>query len=98
MKYFQITLVMLILISATNMIPGIYAEDDDNESEDNGLMQREQEREQEREQDEDENNIPLGSSTGNLILYGTIAAIVASIGYTAFKIMASKRRANKTAK
>ena len=94
MKYFQITLVMLILISATNMIPGIYAEDDDNESEDNGLMQREQE----REQDEDENNIPLGSSTGNLILYGTIAAIVASIGYTAFKIMASKRRANKTAK
>lgn len=87
-------LAMMFVASSTIMIPNIYAEDEnESDEEGNGLMQSEQEREQ-----GDEGGIPLGSNTGNIILYGTIAAIVASIGYTAFKIISSKRKSNTVSK
>ena len=85
---------MLLVISTVIMMPSIYAEEEDEEIEDNGLMQREQEEENEDE----EGSIPLGSGTGNIILYGTIAAIVTSIGYVIFKIVSSKRKSTSSTK
>ena len=48
------------------------------------------EREREGEHDDDEGS-SIGSSTGNLILLVTIGAIVASVGYTGYKILRTKR-------
>ena len=50
----------------------------------------ETEREREREH-EDDDELAIGSGTADLILYVTIGAIVASIGYTGFKILRTKR-------
>ena len=49
------------------------------------------EREREREHNDDDDELAIGSGTGDMILYVTIGAIVASIGYTGFKILKSKR-------
>ena len=43
------------------------------------------------EDDDDDNELAIGSGTGDVILYVTIGAIAASIGYTGFKILKSKR-------
>ena len=73
-------------------IPAAFADEDEYEEEEYedrkgfGL----QEREREREHDDDD-EIAIGGGTGNLILYVTLGAIVASIGYTAFKILKPKR-------
>ena len=86
-KLFVLPLLFILAFS----IPIAFAEDDeDEEFEDDdregfGIMEREREREH---QDE---GIPLGTETGNIILYGTITAIIASVGYTAFKIASKKR-------
>ena len=85
------TLVALLAIS----IPVAYADDDeydddeydDDEREGLGVM----EREREREHNDDDDELAIGSGTGDMILYVTIGAIVASIGYTGFKILKSKR-------
>ena len=63
-----------------------YDEDEYEEREGFGLMEREREREH-----DDDDEISIGSGTGNLILYVTLGAIAASIGYTAFKILKTKR-------
>ncbi|MDH5568690.1 MAG: hypothetical protein OEX98_02725 [Nitrosopumilus sp.] len=76
--------VLLVIISMINVVPTIYAEEDDDDREGFGEMKREREH-----QDE---GIPLGTGIGNIILYGTIAAIGVSIAYTAFKITSSKRK------
>ena len=62
--------------------------DDDDEWEGFGIMEQEREREH---QDDDDNELQIGSGMGDMILYATIGAIIASIGYTGFKILKSKR-------
>lgn len=95
MNKMLIPLLILLVIA----IPASYADEDDDEYEDDeregfGIM----EREREREHQDDEGSIPLGSDTGNIILYGTIAAIIASVGYTAFKIISTKRKPSPSLK
>jgi len=84
MKSMSSVFVLLVIISMINVVPTIYAEEDDDDREGFGEMKREREH-----QDE---GIPLGTGIGNIILYGTIAAIGVSIAYTAFKITSSKRK------
>ena len=50
----------------------------------------ETEREREREH-EDDDELAIGSETADLVLYVTIGAIVAAVGYTGFKILRTKR-------
>jgi len=89
MKSISIVFVLLVVLSMIYIIPAVYAEeDDDDDREGYGEMKREREREH---QDE---GIPIGTDIGNVILYGTIAAIIASIVYTAFKITSSKRKSS----
>ena len=84
-------LVTLLAIS----IPVAYADEDeydddeydDDEREGFGVM----EQEREREHNDDDDELAIGSGTGDMILYVAIGAIVASIGYTGFKILKSKR-------
>lgn len=93
MKKLMIPLLVLLLVS----VPVAMADEDEDEYEDEyedeedrmgfGTMEREREREH-----QDDENLAIGSSTGNLILYITIGAIIASIGYTAFKIIRTKKR------
>jgi hypothetical protein len=87
MKPISIVFVLLVALSMVYIIPTTYAEDeDDDDREGFGEMKREREH-----QDE---GIPIGTDIGNVILYGTIAAIGASIAYTAFKIKSSKRKSS----
>ncbi|MGI9565979.1 MAG: hypothetical protein ACR2LL_03060 [Nitrosopumilus sp.] len=87
MKLISIVFVLLVMISGAYIIPATYAEDDDEDDREGfGEMKREREH-----QDE---GIPLGTDMGNVILYGTIAAIGASVAYTAFKITSSKRKSS----
>ncbi|MDH3656779.1 MAG: hypothetical protein OEM77_01385 [Nitrosopumilus sp.] len=87
MKSISIVFVLFVMLSMVYAIPAVYAEDDDEEDREGfGEMKREREH-----QDE---GIPLGTDIGNVILYGTIAAIGASIAYTAFKITSSKRKSS----
>jgi len=83
---------ILIIAFLIITLPSSFADDD--EFEDEEYEERdgfgEMEREQEREHDDDD-EISIGSNTGNLILYVTLGAIAATIGYTAFKILRSKR-------
>ena len=83
MKLISILFLLLVVISGTFVIPIAYAEDDDEDRIGFGEMKREREH-----QDE---GIPLGTEMGNVILYGTIAAIVSSVAYTAFKISSKKK-------
>lgn len=76
-------------------IANVFA-DEDSESEDDEerLGFGETEREREREQEGDDDGAVLGSDAGNIILYGTIAAILAAVGYSAFKIVTVRKRSN----
>ncbi|MDH5431248.1 MAG: hypothetical protein OEW78_05115 [Nitrosopumilus sp.] len=85
MKSISIVFVLLVMISVVYVIPDVYAEEDDDR-EGFGEMKREREH-----QDE---GIPIGTDIGNVILYGTIAAIGISVAYTAFKITSSKRKSD----
>ena len=81
---------MIIALLAITM-PISFAEDEFEEDEDKigfGLMEREREREH-----EDGEGLSIGSNTGNIILLVTIAAIVASVGFTGYKILRTKRPA-----
>ncbi len=80
-------LVTLLVFS----VPVAFADDDeydDDEWEGFGIMEQEKEREH---QDDDDNELQIGSGVGDVILYTTIGAIVASIVYTGFKVIKSKR-------
>ena len=79
---------MFIVLSMVYIIPAVYAEEDDDDDDREGFGEMKREREH---QDE---GIPIGTDIGNVILYGTIAAIIASIAYTAFKIKSSKRKSS----
>jgi len=88
MKSISIVFVLLVMISVVYIIPVAYAEKDDDEEDREGFGEMKREREH---QDE---GIPIGTDVGNVILYGTIVAIGASVAYTAFKITSSKRKSN----
>jgi hypothetical protein len=87
MKLTPIVFLLLVVVSGTLVVPIAYAEEDDDED-------REGYGEMKREREHQDEGIPLGTEMGNIILYGTIAAIVASVAYTAFKIISSKRKSN----
>jgi len=89
MKSLSSVFVLLVIISMIYVVPTIYAEEDDDEDDREGFGEMKREREH---QDE---GIPIGTDVGNVILYGTIAAIVASIAYTVFKITSSKRKSRQ---
>ncbi len=89
MKSVSILFVLFVMLSAVYIIPTAYAEDDDDDDDD-----REGYGEMKREREHQDEGIPLGTDMGNVILYGTIAAIVASVAYTAFKITSSKRKSH----
>jgi len=88
MKSISIVFILFVALSMVYIIPDVYAEDNDEDDREGfGEMKREREH-----QDE---GIPIGTDIGNVILYGTIAAIGASIAYTAFKITSSKRKSSQ---
>ena len=68
MKSISIVFVLFVVLSTVYIIPTTYAEDDDDDIEGFGEMKREREHQDEW--------IPIGTDIGNVILYGTIAAIV----------------------
>jgi hypothetical protein len=82
MKSLFIISASLLLITAFTVMPAVYAGEDEEEDED------------ENEEENEEGGIALGSGTGNIILYGTIAAIIAAIGYSGFKIVSSRKKAS----
>ena len=88
MKSISIVFVLLVMLSTVYLIPAAYAEEDDDDEDREGFGEMKREREH---QDE---GIPIGSDIGNVILYGTIAAIGVSVAYTAFKITSSKRKSS----
>ena len=88
MKSISIVFVLFVVLSMIYIIPTVYAEEDDDDDDREGFGEMKREREH---QDE---GIPIGTDIGNVILYGTIAAIIASIVYTAFKITSSKRKSS----
>ena len=88
MKLTPIVFLLLVVVSGTLVVPITYAEEDDDDEDREGFGEMKREREH---QDE---GIPIGTDMGNVILYGTIAAIGASIAYTAFKIKSSKRKSS----
>lgn len=84
-------LLFLMLILLVISVPIAIADEDEYEDEKEdrmgfGIMEREREREH-----QDDAELAIGSDTGNMILYGTIAAIVASVGYTGFKLYRTKK-------
>ena len=85
MKLTSIVFLLLVIVSGAFVIPIAYAEEDDDDEDRIGFGEMKREREH---QDE---GIPLGTEMGNIILYGTIAAIVVSVAYTAFKISSRKK-------
>ena len=88
MKSISIVFVLFVMLSMVHLIPDMYAEEEDEDDREGfGEMKREREH-----QDE---GIPIGTDIGNVILYGTIAAIGVSIAYTAFKITSSKRKSSQ---
>jgi len=88
MKSISIVFVLFVMLSMVYIIPTVYAEEDDDDDDREGFGEMKREREH---QDE---GIPIGTDLGNVILYGTIAAIGVSVAYTAFKITSSKRKSS----
>jgi hypothetical protein len=77
---------VLALLSSVAPI-GVYAEEEDEEEDENRFGMQEQEREREG----GEGSSPFSGT----ILYVTIGAIIAAIGYTAFKLVRSKKATAK---
>ena len=86
MKLNKLNVFLISFLAIT--IPTSYSLEDleDVDREGFGLMERE------REHDDDD-RLAIGSDAGNLILLVTIGAIIASIGFTGFKILRTKRPA-----
>ena len=85
MKLTSIVFLLLVVVSGTLVVPIAYADEDYDDEDREGFGEMKREREH---QDE---GIPLGTDMGNVILYGTIAAIVVSVVYTVFKILSKKK-------
>ena len=89
MKYKFTTLAALLILCSITPI-GVYADEDEEEEEDEdrfgfGIQEREREREHQVE----------SSPFSGTILYVTIGAILAAVGYTVFKVIRSKRATKK---
>lgn len=91
MKKLLIPIIALLVIT----VPIAVADEDDyeDEYEDDdregyGVMDREREREREHG---DDDKLIIGSGMGDVILYVTIAAIAASVGYTGLKMLKTKK-------
>ena len=71
--------------------------DDDDEDEDNGAREgsSSSDREGDRDDDDDDERGGVGGFSG-LMLYGVIAAVVGTIGYTAYKIFVARKKAVRT--
>lgn len=85
----EFPILLAILMLSSLVIPYASAEDDEDDGEDDdrlgfGIQEREREH-------QDEDSSPFSGA----ILYVTIGAIIAAIGYTAFKIARSKRTTKK---
>jgi hypothetical protein len=89
MKPISIVFVLFVVLSMVYIIPAVYAEDEDDDDDD-----REGFGEMKREREHQDEGIPIGTDIGNVILYGTIAAIGVSVAYTAFKIKSTKRKSS----
>ena len=89
MKSVSMVFALFVMMSMVYIIPAVYAEEDDDDDDREGFGEMKREREH---QDE---GIPLGTDIGNVILYGTIAAIGVSVAYTAFKIKSTKRKSSQ---
>ena len=84
-------LVFSIVTLLVFSVPVAFADEDEyDDDEREGFRIINQEREREH-QDDDDDELQIGSGVGDMILYATIGAIVASIGYTGFKILKSKK-------
>jgi len=87
----------LLLVFSVATIPTVFADEDewdDDEGEyerEAGEMAREQEREREHDDDDDEEGLAIEGGVSDAILYGTIAVIASSVGYTGYKIFKAKR-------
>ena len=81
-------LILLVITVSIAFADDDYDDDYDEERTGFGLMERERDREH-----SDDEGLAIGSDIGNLVLYITIAAIITSIGYTAFRIYKTKRPA-----
>ena len=90
MKPISIVFVLLVTLATIYVIPTAYAEEEDDDDDD-----REGLREMKREREHQDEGIPIDTDVGNVILYGTIAAIGVSIAYTAFKIKSTKRKSSQ---
>lgn len=84
MKHKTLVIFALLVLSCSIVPTGVYAEEEEDEDREGFGIQ---EREREREHQEDSSPFP------GAILYVTIGAIVAAIGYTAFKLARSKATA-----
>lgn len=78
----------LLFVLTVNVIPSFADDDEREDSFEFGKNEREDEDESE---DDDDDRTRLGTGFSDMVLYGTIAAIVGSVGYTGFRIMRMKR-------
>ena len=76
-------------------LPVALADEDEYEEEEDEMRFGFGEMEREREREHQDDELAIGSGTADLVLYVTIGAIIASIGYTGFKILKTKRAQNK---
>jgi hypothetical protein len=90
MKALTLGLFLLLSLSVVATTPAVFADEDEWDEDD-----REGFGEMKREREHQDEGIPIGTDIGNVILYGTIAAIGASVAYTAFKITSSKRKSSQ---
>ena len=94
MKHKTLVIFALLVLSCSIVPIGVYAEEEEEEEDEDreglGIQEgEEREMEHEREGEEMEGSSPFSGT----ILYVTIGAIVAAIGYTAFKLARSKATA-----
>lgn len=88
MKYKLVMLLTFLILCSFSSV-GVHAEEEEDEDDEDRLGFGIQEREREREHQEE------SSPFSGVILYATIGAIVVAIGYTAFKIIRSRRATKK---
>lgn len=90
-KTFAILALAAVIASLAISGAPAFAQEDDDEREGFGLTERERERE-----DDDDRSI-LGSGVTDLILAGTVAAIVGVAGYAGYKVYQIKKKARPKA-
>ena len=90
MKALTLGLFLLLTLSVVTTVPAVLADDDNDDREYEQRGYGEMAREQEREHDDGDEGRALGGGISDVIIYGTIGIIVASVAYTGFKIYKDK--------